>query len=66
MALSPAIAPEVLDAARRQAAREDKAKEDIAAGRGTIHDRWIRKSIRLGAPNSATQQPAAPFLRPDT
>jgi RraA family protein len=44
VALSPVIAPEVLAAARRQAAREDEAKEDIAAGR---YDRsWVDAALR--------------------
>jgi regulator of RNase E activity RraA len=44
VALSPAIAPEVLAAARKQAEREEKAKADIAAGR---YDRsWVDKALR--------------------
>ena len=44
VALSPAIAPEVLAAARQQAEREEKAKADIAAGR---YDRsWVDQALR--------------------
>jgi RraA family protein len=44
VALSPAIAPEVLAAARRQAEREEKAKADIAARR---YDRaWVDAALR--------------------
>ncbi|MFI5011527.1 MAG: RraA family protein [Hyphomicrobiales bacterium] len=44
VAVSPAMAPEVLAAARRQAEREDKAKADIAAGR---YDRsWVDAALR--------------------
>ncbi|MBV8427267.1 MAG: RraA family protein [Hyphomicrobiales bacterium] len=43
VALSPAIAPEVLAAARKQFEREEKAKADIAAGR---YDRsWVDKAL---------------------
>jgi RraA family protein len=43
VALSPAIAPEVLAAARKQAEREEKAKADIAARR---YDRsWVDKAL---------------------
>jgi len=44
VAFAPAIAPEVLAAARSQAAREDKAKKDILAGR---YDRsWVDATLR--------------------
>ena len=44
VAVSPAIAPEVLAAARLQAQREDKAKADIVAGR---YDRsWVDAALR--------------------
>jgi RraA family protein len=43
VALSPAIAPEVLAAARKQAEREEKAKADIAARR---YDRsWVDAAL---------------------
>ncbi|MBV8763547.1 MAG: RraA family protein, partial [Hyphomicrobiales bacterium] len=43
VALSPAIAPEVLAAARKQFEREEKAKADIAAG---SYDRsWVDKAL---------------------
>lgn len=44
VAVSPAIAPQVLAAARLQAEREDKAKADIVAGR---YDRsWVDAALR--------------------
>jgi RraA family protein len=44
VALAPAIAPQVLAAARRQAEREEKAKADIAAKR---YDRsWVDAALR--------------------
>jgi RraA family protein len=44
VALSPALAPKVLSAARQQAAREEQAKRDIAARR---YDRaWVDAALR--------------------